>query len=155
MKSILEKIENGYISSYDSYIYDLNNRRRGVYYTRMQNGWHAVVTIPYSTMLSEFNKFTIWISLSFILFLSYIIFTTWHSYRANRRDIRTSETLQILGNIYYGLYRVNYEDGTYEMIKGTAFARSCLKKTGPYAALMQVLEKTLKEDTRGSWASAA
>ena len=78
----------------------------------MQNGWHAVVTIPYSTMLSEFNKFTIWISLSFILFLSYIIFTTWHSYSANRRDISTSETLQILGNIYYGLYRVNYEDVT-------------------------------------------
>ena len=154
MKSILEKIENGYISSYDSYIYDLNNRRRGVYYTRMQNGWHAVVTIPYSTMLSEFNKFTIWISLSFILFLSYIIFTTWHSYRANRRDIRTSETLQILGNIYYGLYRVNYEDGTYEMIKGTAFARSCLKKTGPYAALMQVLEKTLKVDTRREFAES-
>ncbi len=154
VKSILEKIENGYISSYDSYIYDLNNRRRGVYYTRMQNGWHAVVTIPYSTMLSEFNKFTIWISLSFILFLSYIIFTTWHSYRANRRDIRTSETLQILGNIYYGLYRVNYEDGTYEMIKGTAFARSCLKKTGPYAALMQVLEKTLKEDTRREFAES-
>ena len=42
---------------------------------------------------------------------------------------KTNETVRVLGNSYYAIYRVNIHDETYDMIKASDDIRLRLEKT--------------------------
>ena len=54
---------------------------------------------------------------------------------------RSNETVQVLSNSYAGLFRINFREDTYEVIKGSTYARSQLGREGSYADLIQAVTR--------------
>lgn len=143
---LIQQIENGELAGYDDYIIDSNGEPRGVYYTIMENGWYSIITRPYSNVLRNMN----WLFLAFTvvigLFLLMVAAMTWREVRTNARMERTNETVRVLGNFYYALYRVDYGQGTYETIKGSDYVRARLPETGNYEDLQRVIGEVIQPE---------
>ena len=143
---LIAQIESGDLAGYDDYIIDSNGEPRGVYYTIMDNGWYSIITSPYSNVLKNMN----WLYLAFVviigLFLVMVAAMTWRDIRTNARMERTNETVRVLGNFYYALYRVDYGQGTYETIKGSDYVRARLPETGSYEDLQRVIGEVIQPE---------
>ena len=46
---------------------------------------------------------------------------------------------RVLGNSYYALYRIDFGQDTYEMIKGSDYVRSRIAPTGQYEELLKIV----------------
>ena len=147
LKELTEAMDAGELDDSDSYKYDLEGERRGVYFFRLDNGWVSIVTIPFDVILKDLDAFTGALSLVFAVFLSYTTAATWRENRASRMSERVNETIRVLGNAYYALYRVDYVHGTYEMIKGSEYVAERLLPQGNYSELLGVLKDVIDENT--------
>lgn len=134
--------ENGMIASFT----DLDGNERAAYSARMDNGWYSIVTLSHESILGDLE----WLILSYCLmiglFLLVLIGMSWREMRTNERIARTNETVRVLGNSYYALYRIDYEAGTYEMIKGSDYVRERIPPTGPYADLLRTAGEVMEPD---------
>ena len=99
----------------------------------MHNGWYSIVTIPHYSILKESNTLLIFLILSVCIFLAILAILSWRSGRVNTLMKRTNEAVRVLGNSYYALYRVNFENDAYEMIKGSGYVRERVSQTGKYS----------------------
>ena len=145
LERILASLKNGELDAPNSYIYDLDGRQRGVYYSVADNGWFSIITIPYATILSDLLLLTIVFSIIFLLFLAFTVLISIRSYRLSRRVERTNETVRVLGNSYYAIYRVDFDQGAYDMIKGSDYLRQHLPKTGAYQDFLAVAAQVIEE----------
>ena len=68
----------------------------------------------------------------------------WREKKYHDRIDRTDETVRVLGNSYYALYRIDCAQGTYEMIKSPSPVQETLPATGNYAALMKIVEEVME-----------
>ena len=145
LTGLVEKIEAGDLER-DSIIRDLGGQRRGVYYTRMDNGWYSIITVPYSKILGGLQGI-LW-PLLLMFGISFLVMTAlaFREYRLEFRVRRANETAQVLGNTYYALYRVDYEREIYEMIKGSAYVRDRIPPTGPYVDLLRTAGEVIEKD---------
>ena len=143
---LIQQIENGDLAAYDDFITDSNGEHRAVYYTVMDNGWYSIVTSPYSNILSSMNWFYLAFAAIIALFLLMVAAMTWRDVRINARMERTNETVRVLGNFYYALYRVDYGQGTYETIKGSDYVRARLPETGSYEDLQRVIGEVIQPE---------
>ena len=143
---LIRQIEAGELANYDDYIIDSDGQTRGVYYTIMENGWYAILTSPYSNILHSMNWFYLALIAIIALFLLMVGAMTWRDVRNNARMERTNETVRVLGNFYYALYRVDYGQGTYETIKGSDYVRARLPETGSYEDLQKVIGEVIEPD---------
>lgn len=145
LTGLVEKIEAEGLER-DSIIRDLDGQRRGVYYTRMDNGWYSIITVPYSKILGGLQGI-LW-PLLLMFGISFLVMTAlaFREYRLEFRVRRANETAQVLGNTYYALYRVDYEREIYEMIKGSAYVRDRIPPTGPYADLLRTAGEVIEKD---------
>lgn len=145
LTGLVEKIEAGDLER-DSIIRDLGGQRRGVYYTRVDNGWYSIITVPYSKILGGLQGI-LW-PLLLMFGISFLVMTAlaFREYRLEFRVRRANETAQVLGNTYYALYRVDYEREIYEMIKGSAYVRDRIPPTGPYADLLRTAGEVIEKD---------
>ena len=146
--NLIKKIQNNELEKYDSYIIDLDGNKRAIYYNRMYNGWYSIITIPHYSILKEYNTILIFLILSVCIFLAVLAILSWRSGRVNRLMKRTNEVVRVLGNSYYALYRVNFENDAYEMIKGSGYVRERLSQSGKYSELMQVMLEVIEPDAR-------
>lgn len=144
LKDLLAGIATGELYSYDAYIHDFQGNKRGVYYWELENGWISIITIPYSTIFGSLLQTTIIFSIGFSVFLLMLIFMTWKDYRLNKRMSRINETVQVLGNSYYAIYRLDYQLGTYEIIKGTDAIRQRIPHQGNYEDLLEVMKEFIE-----------
>ena len=80
-----------------------------------------------------------------IIVIAAFAFIFWRDYRISARMGYINETVQILGNIYYALYRIDYEEKTYTMIKGSSYVRERLPEKGDYEALLKVAGEVIEE----------
>lgn len=134
------QIIDGKLASYDDSVEDLNGTIKGAYYYTMPNGWLSIVTIPFSAILKDLQMFTlIFAGVFSTVFVSLLAFT-WRDLKNNAVMERTNETVRVLGNSYYALYRVNFTEGTYEMIKGSDYMRSRIPPKGPYSEMMDAID---------------
>lgn len=143
---LIQQIENGDLAAYDDFITDSNGEHRAVYYTVMDNGWYSIVTSPYSNILSSMNWFYLAFAAIIALFLLMVAAMTWRDVRINARMERTNETVRVLGNFYYALYRVDYGQGTYETIKGSDYVRARLPETGSYEDLQRAIGEVIQPE---------
>ena len=159
LHKILAGIEDGSLAGYDAHITDLSGEDRGVYYYNMSNGWIAIITAPFDTILAKSDQFSLLFGLVMLLSVAGIFLVAWRDLRLYSQVERTNETVRVLGNTYYALYRVDYQNETYEMIKGSDYIRSRLPYTGPYGDLLQtlgeVLEKRTYEEFQASFSPAS
>lgn len=146
LESLLNHIESGSQDRYDSSFEDMDGRERAVYYSFMTNGWIAVITIPYASILETLRAFSAALSLIFLVIFAVIGIMTWRDLKFNDRMERTNETVRVLGNSYYALYRVDFGQDTYEMIKGSDYVRSRIPQQGKYEELLRVMGEVIEKD---------
>ena len=146
MAELLASVQRGEQDDYNSYIKDLNGEQSNVCYGVMPNGWYSIITIPYGAILEGLNQFALVFLLILLLCVVAVVVLFWRDLHLNAQVERTNETVRVLGNSYYALYRVDFEADTYEMIKGSDELRERLPQTGPYASLVYELEQLIEPD---------
>ena len=146
MDELVASIENGEQDSYNSYMSDSQGNKRGVYYSYMPNGWISIITVPYATILRQLNSMAAAFSVILVFSLATVVILAWRDWRLGEKMDRTSETVRVLGNSYYALYRVNVTTGTYDMIKGSDYIRSRIPPVGDYQVLLEVMTEVIEPE---------
>ena len=96
---LLEKIYAGELDEYCDFIKDLDGDRRGVYYTRMENGWYSIVTIPYRNLLGNLRPFGSVLAMILGVSLLVLAVTVWREKKYHDRIDRTDETVVLLSKL--------------------------------------------------------
>ena len=145
LTSLVERISSGELEGGGA-VRDMDGRRRAVYYTRLDNGWYSIVTVPYGVILGELWQVGWALLLMFAVSLLALFALARREQHLGERARRANETAQVLGNTYYALYRVNYERETYEMIKGSDYVRSRIPAFGPYGELLRTAGEVIEAE---------
>ena len=144
VREILKEISLGLHDEYDSVLYDPSGVKKGVYYNELPNGWKAIITIPFHEILGELNRLIAVFSLFFACFLMMTLFLSVRDWRLQHKIGRSNETVRVLGNSYYALYRVNVNDASYEIIKGSEYVLKRLPVRGDYERLLDVMREIIE-----------
>lgn len=147
-KNLFDRVSRGELDGSDNEIVGMQNLTRGLYYRYAANGWLCILTVPYDTLLQGVQEILIWYGLGLGLLLA-VAFGMWiRDRRLSRTAQRSAETVQVLGNMYYALYRINVADGTYELTKGSDFiVHELPSKQGSYSDLLNAIVSSLDEWT--------
>lgn len=124
---------------------------RSVYYSQMENGWMSVITIPTQAILQEGWDSTL-LAIAGLFAAILIVATAFmiHSAIEERKARHTANTLRLLGDTFYAIYRINYLKGTYEAIKNSPDVElelGAYGQKGDYRHLMGVLKQHVDEHT--------
>ena len=144
---LVHRIEAGELEDATSYVIDLDGRERAVDYSRLANGWYSIVTAPRAVILGRLQSVGALFGIMVALFAVLLGALAVRDMRRARTMERTNETVRVLGNSYYAIYLVNYEEGTYEMIKGSDYVRRRIPKRGPYESLLRTAAEVIERDT--------
>lgn len=146
-RDLYRRIDSGELGDNNSIIKDLDGKKRGVYYCHTSNGWLCILTIPLEQLYENLYEVYLYYAVPTIAALV-IMVLIWVRDRKFRRYIQDkNDTIRMLGNSYYAIYRVEMEDGTYEMTKGSEYIRKRLPETGPYEDLLNMLVNCMDEET--------
>ena len=151
---LMEEIRAGTQAEYNDYFIDRDGQKRAAYYAAMENGWMTIITVPYSVILHDLTGFTLVLVLIFGVCLAALVVMTWKDIKSRARIARTDETVRVLGNSYYALYRINFGDNTYEMIKGSDYMRQRVPQKGNYEDLLQAMSEVIAPDTYDDYMSS-
>lgn len=151
VRNLYTKIDSGKI---DNIIRDLDGKKRGIYYYRTPNGWLCILTIPFEALYENLYEVYIYYIVIVIVLLIIGALLWIHDHKLRKYIQDKNDTIQILGNSYYAIYRINMKDSTYEMVKGSEYVRQRLPYSGPYRELLDVLTKCMDEETRWDFAKS-
>ncbi len=143
---LISKIQDGSFESSRAYVHNPRDEKRAAYYDVAENGWISIVTIPYSSLLGGVQTISIWYIAILLVFLVVFVVMTIREEKMNKSFRRTNETVRVLGNSFYALYRVDFSGGTYDMIKGSDYVRSKIPPQGKYELLMNTMGELMKPD---------
>ena len=146
VRKLLESIERGEQDSYDAYITDTSGNKRGVYYSYLPNGWISIITVPFATILQKLNYTAAVFGCILAAGAVIIGVLIWRELHLNAKVKRTNETVRVLGNSYFALYRVDFARGTYEMIKGSDYMRGRIAQTGDYQTLLDAMKEVIEPE---------
>ncbi len=147
LADLVSRIDAGEFEGHDANLVDSRGERRAVDYTRLSNGWYSIVTTPYSLILGDLNTvYLVFVAMG-VAFLAALAVMGVRDWRRTRAMERTNETVRVLGNSYYAIYLVNYDEGTYEMIKGSDYVRDRIPPRGPYPDLLRTASEVIEENT--------
>ncbi len=149
--SIFDDLSAGVLDPADAFIDAPDGTRQVVYYATFSSGWISVVTLPAQTILADLNVVIRSFAIAILLFLAGSFFMLWRDFSLNQRIERTNETVRVLGNSYFSLYRINCLTGSYEVIKGSGHVRSRLEPDGAYPALLSTLAEVIEPDARAEF----
>ncbi len=125
-----------------------DGQKRTIYYNVSANGWISIVTMPYHFLLQDIYYIGIGALFILIIFILISIFTTIHEVKLNHNISRTNDTIRVLGNSYYAIYRMNFHNNTYEMIKDCDETRKKLKPTGNYDTFLSVVSNNIEDSAK-------
>lgn len=148
VNDLFDQVNQGKLDGKDNSIIGMQGLQRGLYYQNTENGWLCILTVPYATLLQGVQSILVWYGVGLALFLLVAIVMWLRDRKLSRTARRTAETVQVLGNMYYAIYRVNVETGAYEMTKGSDFvARELGEGQGDYNDLLRAIASSLDEWT--------
>ena len=148
VKDLFDRVNRGELDGKNNSIIGMQGLQRGLYYQNTENGWLCILTVPYDTLLHGVQNILLLYSAGCALFLVVAAFMWLRDRRLSRAAQRTAETVQVLGNMYYAIYRVNVNTGIYEITKGSDFAIQELgEKPGDYNDLLRVITSSLDDWT--------
>lgn len=146
-RTLFDQIQDGQLDDAQEYIYGLTNEKRAVYFNTAENGWVSIITIPYSSLLGNLRQVfygAMAVSGALLLFL---LFLGLRERRLRRHMTRIHETVSVLGNQYYAIYRINWAQGTYDIVKGSEDLAQDLPPKGDYAQLLERFRRVIDEKT--------
>ena len=145
-ESLYLKMKDGEHNFTDN-IVDFKGEKRAFYYTRLENGWTVVLTVPRSVLTSQLD----WMVLMYIVLfavLLIILFIMWlRERKVAKQTLRATDTIRALCNSFYAIYRIDIKNGDYEMIKGTDDMKKILSRSGPYEKLLDGACSFMDTDT--------
>ena len=144
--TIIDRIRDGTFDSDSAYIHTPGQEKRAAYFDITTNGWLSIVTIPYSSLLGGVWTISIWFVAILLVFLAVFVIMSVREERMNRTWRRTNETVRVLGNSFYAIYRMDFSRGTYDMIKGSDYMRRKIPPQGDYDLLMNTMGELMKPD---------
>ena len=148
VKDLFDRVNRGELDGKHNSIIGMHGVPRGLYYQNTANGWLCILTVPYSTLLQGVQSILVWYGVGLGLFLAVAIFMWLRDRRLSRRAKRSDETVQVLGNMYYAIYRVDVAAGTYEMTKGSEYVMRALgRDRGSYDDLLRAIVSSLDQWT--------
>lgn len=143
---------SGSLKDSGSIVRDLDGKKRSVYSCATSNGWMCILTVPLEALYENMQEVYLYYAGVALVALA-IILAVWIRDRRLRRYIEDSnDTIQMLGNSYYAIYRVETQKGTYEMTKAAGDIRSILPYSGDYEDLLSTLVERISEETRQDFA---
>ena len=114
----------------------------------MSNGWTSIVTFSLRQILYGADNASMYLLVGiFMILLVAVIVSIFREYTEKRKVKYISDTLQILGDTYYAIYRINFEEGDYETIKSAPDLADPLGKSGTYDHLLDVLSRVVEDNT--------
>lgn len=145
---LYEDVKKGIYDPYDSFFVDTNGNKRGVYYAILSNGWVAVITIPTNQLLHGDMDSVMYllVGMSAVLLIGLGILIVYNVFK-DRKNRYVNETLKILGNTYYAIYRINYENATYQAIKSNEDMADLITTKGHYEDLIKAIKLKVEERT--------
>lgn len=148
MDYVMAGIEDESLSPYDAFVEDMEGITRGIYYQQMSNGWTVIMTVPARSILmgDQNTLILVMAGVFLILFLS-LAFMTVQDFFRSRIMRKSDETVHILGDSFYSIYRVNLRDGSYEGIKIYPDLWDKVPPKGSYAALIETMRPLVKPGT--------
>lgn len=151
IRTVFDQIQSGQLDDAQEYIYGLTHEKRAVYFNTAENGWVSIITIPYSALLGDLRQVfygAMTIAGALLLFL---LFLGLRQRRLHKSMARTNETVTVLGNQYYAIYRINWAQGTYDIIKGAEDVIQNLPPKGDYDQLLESIRHVIDEKTFASF----
>lgn len=128
-------------------IIDFEGEKRAFYYTRLENGWTVVLTVPRAVLTAEIN----WMVLMYVaLFaaLMIVVLIMWlRESRVAKQTLRATDTIRALCNSFYAIYRIDTQRRTFEMIKGTDDIKLILSRSGSYDNFLTAACSFMDTDT--------
>ena len=143
---IVSKIEDGSFECFDAYIHSPGGEKFAAYYDIAENGWISIITIPYNSLLGGVRTISIWYIGIILIFLAVFIAMSIRENHMNRNIVRTNETVRVLGNSYYAIYRMDFSNERYEMIKGSDYMRSKIPAEGDYNLLLSTMGELMRPE---------
>ena len=143
-RDLVERIRAGQMEAHDSAVRDVDGVRRTVYYYEMSNGWLSVVTIPISMILQDGWDSTVLVLSAFCVLLS--VFAIVLVVRGEK-NAYAKESLRILGNSYYAIYRIDLKTESYRMIKCSEDVRQAMGVAGSYQHLLDTVKEVVDKRT--------
>lgn len=145
---IMAGIKDGSLLAYDATVTDLVGTERGVYYQTMSNGWTVIMTVPMRTILMGEENTIIYLmaGVSLILFVVLALLTVRDILRG-RSLKKADDTIHILGDSFYAIYRVNFREGSYEAIKRNPDIMSVLPEKGDYSVFLSTMDSLVTHST--------
>ncbi len=145
---LMQGIQNGSVTSYDSFFEDPTGTQRGTYYAKMSNGWTVILTVPSNVLLMGDRSLTVYLlggiaCTLFVILAGMVVRDLFQ----NRRIRRAGNTIQILGDSFYAVYRVNYTSGVYEAIKQSQDMQQVLPPRAEYGKLLQTVRSLVEPST--------
>ncbi len=154
-KDLFDRVSRGELDGKDNSIIGVQKVKRGLYYQHTVNGWLCILTVPYETLLQGVQSILVWYGAGLGLCIIVAVGMWMRDRRLSRTAQRTAETIQVLGNMYYAIYRVNAQTGSFEMTKGSDFVKRAFhKEKGDYPDLVKVIVSSLGEWTGEDFANS-
>ena len=102
-------IEDGSLLAYNASFKDLNGVSRGAYYHQMRNGWTAIMTIPFNSILIGDQNLVIYLlTIIAVVSIAALMVVLVRDALQNRRVKKADDTAHMLGDSFYAIFRVNF-----------------------------------------------
>lgn len=148
LKDLADKMRDDTSKTTENLFLEVAGQNNAVYVYTMSNGWISVMCIPIDSILQDgWNLAIVLLLIIGMIFVVIAGYTTIRSYLDNKKNRYINETLQLLGDTYYAIYRIDFIKGTYQTIKCHDSVKEQTGKSGSYLALMETMKQVVEEDT--------
>lgn len=129
-------------------IVNANGEDRTIYYKVSGNGWVSFINIPDSYLEKDIYRIGMGGLVLLIIFLIITIFTTVREVMLNQNIDKYTETIRVLGNRYYAIYRINFINDTYEMIKDSQLKSKNIPSSGKLDDFIQSVSRFIEDSAK-------
>lgn len=148
LNNLTDAILDGKLSDYDDTIPSIDGEQCVVYYSILSSGWISVVTIPLETILQDGWNTTFVVLAAICLGLVCMLVATIVRERLKNRAFKNAtDTLTLLGDTFYAIYRINVADGRYAIVKAPDDTRAILGPHGSYDQLLDAVGSVVEKST--------
>lgn len=148
VKQLFTSIKKGDYTSYDAFYSDFHAVKRGVYYHELTNGWMVIMTIPFQSILLGKGNVLIYtlIGVGFILIVVLCIIFIRDLCHYKKMKV-ANDTIAILSDSFYAIYRVNLRNGTYITLKNSYDVDKVIGTSGRYEHLLDTIKSVVEKGT--------
>lgn len=148
LKYLRTEIMEGNLEGHSATLEDPAGRVSVVYYSSLESGWTSAITIPIQDILQDgWDTTVVVLGIICVALMALMIGILVRSYFERRRRQHTEDTLKILGDTFYAIFRIDYEAGTYETIKSSPDMLDHVGKSGSYDHLLSLAGEVVEKRT--------